>query len=380
MVEPKNKKATSPSQEKSKKKESDMGKGVKTNLRNSIIVSAAGLFFTLGAMITVGRGGAFVFSIIAFLLAAISAYFCLPVFLKERKNKGKVNFTKSMYCVMLAGMIAIIAVISSIADPIAVNVRCSSFDSVDGMGLGDLGLCKSRIEELEKEQDKKNTEEKASREQKQKELFSQFVGKTYNVENEDFCKSHAGNDYPNNYTKSIRFDDESHITVYRCGDSVETYSVKFSDRADNKFSFDVYDPVEMAEDGSYIIFQHSKYTTEAKSQESVVSELERQKAAEASKPKSNTTYTGVDHDENDDAGRYTSLMNKCLDRLDSYFKDTYPLDSADGYPIYYSVTLDSDGSLVEGSMTGHHKTRTSQRVLEYKCVYKNGSAEIQGMD
>lgn len=93
-----------------------------------------------------------------------------------------------------------------------------------------------------------------------------------------------------------------------------------------------------------------------------------------------TTIAGKDHDENDNAGKFDAIMSACLDRLENNFPGTYPLDSDDGYPIYYSITVKGDGTLVKGSMTGYHRTRNGQKVLDYKCSYEDGSAKILGLD
>lgn len=117
-----------------------------------------------------------------------------------------------------------------------------------------------------------------------------------------------------------------------------------------------------------------KAEAEAKKKEEEVkrAEAEAKKREEESKY---VTYTGTDHDANDYAGRYDKLLDACWNKLDSKSSTLYELDSNDGYPITYSVTLSSDGSLVSGSMEGYYMT-VHNKVMKYRCTYSNGIASL----
>lgn len=383
-------------------------KNEKRNLNVGLFLGIVAVFWMILTLTTIGKNGTILYACITICFSLASFYLCGPIFLKarserekekekeeenkednkkeetkeetekqpekeevkakteektaeeieaEKKNK-KQKYTKSMLVMALAGIALIGSVASMIASPLVRNA--------EQLGQGEQKTEAARPT-LEQERDK---------------IFSQLAGKVFNIENQNFCQSFTGNDYPNNYQKSIRFDDNSHVTVYGCGDSIKTYSIEFGEDDAYKFNFNSYNSVEISEDLSYLVFKDNKYVTTVPMQNSVVSELEKSKSSSSTSTQTtaNTTLTGKDHDENDQAGKYTALMNKCLDRLNHHFENTYPLDSDDGYPISYSVTLDSNGTLVEGTMAGHHKTKTTQKILEYKCVYKNGSAKIQGLD
>lgn len=120
-----------------------------------------------------------------------------------------------------------------------------------------------------------------------------------------------------------------------------------------------------------------KAAEEKKRQEEVEKAEEARRAEEANRT---TTITGQDHDANDNAGKFNAIMNACLDQVDSWYPGAYPFDSDDGYPIYYSITVKTDGTLVEGSMQGKIKTKHGNKILDYDCTYKDGAAKIKGLD
>ena len=124
--------------------------------------------------------------------------------------------------------------------------------------------------------------------------------------------------------------------------------------------------------------EEKKKQEEAKKAEEEAKKAEdARKAEEANKT---TTITGQDHDENDNAGKFNTIMNACLDKVDSWYPNAYPFDSDDGYPIYYSITVKADGTLVEGSMKGKIKTYHGNKILDYTCNYKDGVAKLKGLD
>ena len=123
--------------------------------------------------------------------------------------------------------------------------------------------------------------------------------------------------------------------------------------------------------------EKKKQEEAARAAEEKKKQEEARKAEEANKT---TIIAGQDHDANDNARKFDTLMNVCLDQVDSWYPGAYPLDSDDGYPIYYSVTVKADGTLVEGSMKGKIKTKYGNKILDYTCNYKDGVAKIRGLD
>ena len=335
--------AKSSEQEEFSKKVKDVKtKASKMNsIRIGMIISGIGLFFALASLFNIGNGNASGVAIFTLILGAISAIFSVPAFLKERKERKK--YVKALIGLIMTGVVILSAIIAIIADPIAVNVRCGKFNSEDEMSLSEMSICKARREELKTKQE---AEQKAKEEESQKK--------------KDECSTKS---YDWNYSEN------------RCNNDDEQKAANEKKQAEE---------AEKKAKEECSVKNYDWNSTEKRCNNDSEQQAANQKKAEEQRKieeaNKTTTYTGKDHDENDNAGRYNKLIDACLDRLDYHFSGTYPLDSDDGYPIYYSVTLKGDGTLVEGFMNGYHKTKMGNKILDYKCDYKNGSAKIRGLD
>ena len=255
--------------------------------------------------------------------------------LLQAKKQGE-KLIKPIIALGLAGVVALGCLIAVIADPIAVNLKCSAYNSVEEMKISDSSLCKDRVVELEKQkQDEENAKKEA-------------IAK---AKDECSAKNYSWNSSAN-----------------RCNTEEEQRKENSEKEAKSSCSAKNYD------------WNSSEKRCNTDSEQQVANQKKAEEEAKRAEANKTTTYTGTDHDENDSAGRYAKITDACLDRLDHHYPGTLPLGSYDGYTIYYSVTLKGDGTLVEGFMNGYHKTKNGQKILSYKCIYENGSAKIQGLD
>lgn len=307
------------------------------NFKASLILSAVGAFFFIGALTQIGTGGSAIFSGLTILFCLVAGYFSIPALIKEvnDKVKGK-EFIKSIIAVSIVGLLVLGSIIAMIADPIALNKRCSAFTSIDEMSLDETSICKNRISEIEAQAEaEKNAADEALAKAK------------------DECKA---KDY--DWNSSER----------RCNSDEEQQKENAKKKAKEECKAKKYN-WDYAKD---------RCNTDAEQQADNQKKAEEEaKRAEANKT---TTYTGKDHDDNDKAGRYTKIMNACWDELEAFWpKGVAILDSDDGYPITYSVTLKGDGTLVEGSMIGTYRTGQG-KIKDLNCIYKNGSAKVAGIE
>lgn len=301
----------------------------------SVVIGIIGLLiFVPSSFTAIGEGsakGVGGFGIFVGLVAVVLSIWLLL----QAKKKGE-KLIKPIIALSLAGVVALGCLIAVIADPIAVNSKCSAYNSVEEMKIGDSSLCKDRVAELEKQkQDEENARKEAA------------------IKAKDECsaKSYSWNSSEN-----------------RCNTDEEQKKEDTEKKAKSECSAKNYD------------WKYSENRCNTDSEQQVANQKKAEEEAKRAEANKTTTYTGTDHDENDSAGRYVKITNACLDRLDHHYPGTLPLGSYDGYTIYYSVTLKGDGTLVEGFMNGYHRTKNGQKILSYKCIYENGLAKIQGLD
>lgn len=314
--------------------QSQMKKKMKNPTRTGIIVGLIGLFFAFVSLSGIGDGNASGVSIFTLIIGAMAAIFSVPAFIVELKERKQ--FVKSIIGISLTGATILGSLIAIIADPISVNIQCSSYNSVEEMKIGDSSKCKKRVAELEQQ---KQDEENAKKEAAQK------------AKDECAAKNHDWNSTNN-----------------RCNTEEEQAKLDAEKKAKSDCS---------AKNHDWNSSENRCYTDSEQQAKNAEREAEKKRQEEANKT---TNVTGVDHDANDTAGKFTKITNACLDRVEVHYPGAYPLDSYDGAPIYYSVTLKGDGTLVEGSMTGKIKTKYGNKILDYDCTYKNGSAKIRGFD
>lgn len=305
----------------------------KNHLTAGITIGAIGVFLAITGLANIGQGNAWGVSLFAIIIGAISAVFSVPAFLKERKEKQ--HFMKAIVALSLTGATILGSIIAIIADPISVNARCASYNSVEEMKIGDSSLCKGRVQELE--QQKKN-EENAKNEAKQK------------AKDECSAKNYDWNSDKN-----------------RCNTEEEQKAKDEEEKARSECSAKNYDWNS----------SEKRCNTESEQQaKDAEREAAKKRQEEANKT---TTIKGADHDENDMAGKFDKIMNACWDKLEAFWTGGVSiLDSNDGYPITYSATVKGDGTIVEGYMLGHYRTRNGN-IKELNCSYKNGSVTISGI-
>lgn len=320
---------------KSKSVKKSKNKETSGKLTASFLISTVGLLLLVpSSFVAIGKGNAAGVGGFGIFVGLVAATLSTLAFLEAKKKND--NLIKPIIGLVLAGLIVLGCLISIIADPIAKNARCSAFNSEEEMSLDDHSVCRERIKEIEQQ---KQDEENAKKEAKQK------------AKDECSAKNYSWNSSNN-----------------RCNTDEEQEKEDAEKKAKSECSAKDYD------------WNSTEGRCNTDSEQQTANQKKAEEEAKRAEANKTTTYTGTDHDANDNAGRYTKLMNACLDRLDYHYKGTYPLDSDDGYPITYSVTLKGDGTLVEGFMNGYHRTKNGQKILSYKCTYENGSAKIQGLD
>lgn len=307
-------------------------------LKGGIIAGGIGVFFTLGAIGNIGTGYTFGVSIFAIIVGAIAAAFSVPVFLKEKKNPAK----KTIVALALAGVTVLGSLVAMIADPIAVKVRCSSYNSVEEMKIGDSSRCRERVDELKRQKQEEETAKAEAIEAEKQECSA----KSYDW-NSDAGRCNTESEQKEAEKKKA---EEAAIEKAKSECSAKKYDWNYDKKRCNTDS-------------------------EQKAKEAE-REAERKRQEEANRT---TTITGKDHDSNDMAGKFDKIMNACWDELDAFWTAGVSiLDSNDGYPISYSVTVKGDGTLVKGYMVGYYRTHGG-KIKELNCVYENGSASVKGL-
>lgn len=298
-----------------------------------IIVGAVGVFFAITSLANIGSNHASGVSIYTIIIGLIALALSVPNFLKERKQKQ--HFVKALVNLILAGATILGAIIAIIADPIAVKAKCSAYNSVEEMKIGDSSVCKDRVKELEQQ---KKDEENAKAEALEK------------AKSECSAKNYDWNSSKN-----------------RCNTEDEQKAKDEETKAKSECS---------AKNYSWNSTEKRCYTDEEQAAANAKKAEEEAKRAEANKT---TTITGKDHDDNDMAGKFSKLANACWDKLDTFWTDAVILDSDSGRPISYSVTVKNDGTLVEGEMTGYYRTK-SGNIKPLYCTYDNGTVKIAGIE
>ena len=254
---------------------------------------------------------------------------------KEGKREKK-KFVKAVIGLSLTGVTILSAIIAIIADPIAVNARCSVFNSKEEMSLGESSICRERVKQLEQQkQDEENAKKETAKRAK------------------DEC---SAKNYEWNSDKN------------RCNTEEEQSKYETEKKAKSECSAKNYDWNS----------SEKRCNTDSEQQaKNAEREAEKQRQEEANKT---TTITGKDHDANDMAGKFNKIADACWDKLEKFWTGGVSiLDSDDGYPITYSATIKNDGTIVEGSMTGYYQTKGG-KLKPLSCSYKNGSVKISGVE
>lgn len=313
----------------------------------SMLAVVVGLILAIIALCLLGSVATMVLAIIALVFCVIAAIYPVPTFIKQRKNNS--IKAKTWFSVAATGIVAFMSILALIINPIVRNAVIAKEEERAAEELAELAEeCRKSFANVE----------------------SNWKCSQPEYEDKDFY--YTTNDLKKECSNKGRRWKESEYTCLSKTESDKIIAQEKAEEAENKLKSECS---AKNYDWNYDA-KRCNTDTEQKAK-NAEKEAEKKRQEEANKT---TTITGKDHDANDSAGKYTKLMNACLDRLDVHFPNTYPLDSDDGYPIYYTITLKGDGTLVSGSMKGYHKTYFGNKILPYSCKYENGSAKIEGQD
>ncbi len=310
------------------------------SLRISKILSGFGIFLVFLALSSLPNMASSIESGFGIIFGLLGALFVAPDLIKGYKEKKlSVNIIISS---VMAGIAILGSVIGMIATPISINTTCSQYNDVNEVPSDQKWMCSGRIDELNAQ---KEAEQKAKAEAEQKA--------------KDEC---SAKNYGWNYSAN------------RCNNDDEQKAAEESKKASEAES---QAKSECSAKG-YDWNSNAKRCNDDAEQQALNQKRAEEKAKQEEANKT-TTYTGTDHDANDSAGLYDKLMNACWDKLEDFWMPGVSiLDSANGYPITYSVTLKGDGTLVEGTMMGAYRTK-SGNIKDLYCTYKNGSVSIDGI-
>lgn len=282
----------------------------------SIIVGIIGVFFAFVSIMNIGTGNIFGIAGIGIFLGLVSAGLALPQFLDKIKADNKKDIRN--YLNIAIGAIAVIgSLVGIIGDPIAKNISCSKINDIAALRIKG---CDKRAQELEDKQKQAEEEAIKAKEQEYKNITEQVVGKTYNVNDANFCTQHASS--PDYYIKSFYFDDKTHATATYCDGHTKTSSLKKADGKERTlYASSLTDSyIEVSEDYSYIYYYNAKYNTTAKTQDKVEKKEDDNKTSSSSN--SSTTATSTASSSNPQwrqvLSDYEAFMNKYVDFMKKY--------------------------------------------------------------